>query len=160
MGDSTRREPAVVHRRLLLVLVLLLATQLGMQCGPVRIVLLSPEVHVDEFSFELSFELIGEFEPGSLEVTINGESVLDRLSGGPVYVATIDPGAPLRDHNFLVVRARAASNGQSVAAMTATAIPPPTSVAQRSSGVVYGIPLISAAARRTRRRLTRRVSLL
>ena len=45
-------------------------------------------------------------KPGSLQVEINGVSILDRVTGGPQdFTAMIDPGAPLRDNNVLKIRA-------------------------------------------------------
>ncbi len=103
------------QKHLLFALIVLLSTQLGTLCpGSARIHILAPELKVKEFSFELSFELIGDFEPGSLEATVNGESILDRLTGGPVFTGIIEPGAPLRDLNLLVVKARAAEDGRLV----------------------------------------------
>jgi hypothetical protein len=97
---------------LLVAFLVVVVTQLGWLCGPLGIEILAPERRVEDFSFEVSFEITGEIEAGSLEVTINGESILDRISGGPLYTATIDPGPPLRNQNLLVVKAVAASNGQ------------------------------------------------
>jgi hypothetical protein len=97
---------------LLIALLVMVGTQLGMLCGPLFITIHAPERRVKDFTFQVSFEIAGEMEPGSLEVEINGESILDRVSGGPVYTATIEPGPPLRNHNMLVVRARALSQGQ------------------------------------------------
>jgi hypothetical protein len=116
----------VQRRPLLVVLAVLAASQLGWRCPwPVHLRILSPGTHVDQFSFELSFELTGNVEPGSLRVEINGESVLDRLSGGPVFTGTIDPGAPLRDFNMLVVRAREAHTRHPVLAVRPFRYKPP-----------------------------------
>jgi len=85
---------------------------LGAPCdwGPGRrpgaIEIRSPGRLVDEFSFPLEFEIPGGIEPGSLEVELNGVSILDRVTGGPEsFRALIEPGAPLRDRNLLAIRA-------------------------------------------------------
>ena len=103
-------------RSLVAVLALVAVSQLGIWCaGPVGIDIQSPGFHVEEFSFELAFELLGNFEPGSLKAKINGESILDRLTNvGPLYSGTIDPGSPLRNWNLLVVRAVDVETGDPV----------------------------------------------
>ena len=101
-------------RLLLCILAIFALSQLAPTCAPYGIVVDSPlpEASVETFSFELRFRLGEMVDPGSLEVDMNDVSVLDRVSGGPVvFSATIDPGAPLRDSNTLVLRAMR-SNGE------------------------------------------------
>jgi hypothetical protein len=114
------------RRSLLLILIVVAVSQLAMHCRrPTRIEIHSPSFRVDTFEFLLEIKLVGDFVPGSLAVTINGESVLDRLSGGPVYSATIEPGSPLRDFNFLHVSARDADDERLIARTTFFRYVPP-----------------------------------
>ncbi len=77
------------------------------------IVLLSPASNlVSTFSFNVQFNLVGSFVPGSLEVSLNFTPL--SVSGGPIYTATVNPGAPLQDHNVLLVRARRQSDNKFV----------------------------------------------
>jgi hypothetical protein len=89
---------------------------LGAPCGTdkPRIVILSPDAMVTTFAFEIEFHLMGPVDPASLEVTLNGVSIDDRVTGGPTsFVAQIEPGAPLRDDNLLKIKAdRALLNPQ------------------------------------------------
>ncbi|MBW1684524.1 MAG: hypothetical protein JRS35_05605 [Deltaproteobacteria bacterium] len=104
------------RRNLLAVLFVLVLCQMAVRC-PVPlpgIEIHSPPHWVDGFDFVVEIELIGEFEPGSLEVSINHESILDRLSGGPLYSGVIEPGSPLRDFNLLLVQARDAADGRRI----------------------------------------------
>ena len=71
--------------------------------------------------FPVEIELAGQFEPGSLEVSIDHESILDRLSGGPLYSGVIQPGPPLRDLDPLAARAREAARGASSGPRTGAA---------------------------------------
>jgi len=102
------------RRNLLAALFVLVVCQMAFRC-PVHapsIEIHSPSHWVDGFEFPVEIELIGQFEPGSLEVSLNHESILDRLSGGPLYSGVIEPGSPLRDFNLLLVRAREAADGR------------------------------------------------
>ena len=79
--------------------VVLSSLLLGMQCA--RIEIQSPETRrVETFSFEIRFEVTGQIQPGSLEVELNDVSILDRVSGGPVYTAQIEPGGLVRYHGL------------------------------------------------------------
>jgi len=105
-----------MHKRPLLVALLVVATtQLGVLCkGPMGIEIHAPWVWVDEFSFEVAFEVTGSIIPGSLVAELNGDSILDRMSGGPLYTGIIDPGPPLRDLNVLVVRGTELETGKTI----------------------------------------------
>jgi hypothetical protein len=89
---------------------------LGAPCGSgqPRIEILSPSRVVTTFAFDVEFHLIGPVEPASLEVTLNGVPIDDRVTGGPTaFTAHIEPGAPLRDDNLLKIKAdRALLNPQ------------------------------------------------
>jgi hypothetical protein len=83
-------------------------SQLAPTCAPWGIVVDAPqpEERVESFQFQLLFRLGENVDPASLEVEMNDVSILDRVSGGPVsFSAVIDPGAPLRESNVLVLRA-------------------------------------------------------
>ncbi len=60
---------------------------------------------VTTFSFPIEVQASGGVpDPGSVEAKVNGQTIA--LSGGPTrFVATIHPGAPLRDDNILDVSA-------------------------------------------------------
>ena len=77
------------------------------------IVLLSPASNlVSSFTFQVQFQLIGSFVPGSLEASLNFTPL--SVSGGPIYSATVNPGPPLQDHNVLLLRARRQSDNKFV----------------------------------------------
>ena len=121
------------RRNLLAALVVVVLCQMAFHC-PVRppgIEIHLPTSWVDSFEFPVEIELIGEFEPGSLEVLLNYESILDRLSGGPLYSGVIEPGSPLRDFNFLVVRARDAEGRNITRAQFFAYLPPGKARARR-----------------------------
>ncbi len=83
-------------------------------CQPIDdIVLYSPASNlVSSFAFQVQFELIGSFVPGSLEASLNFTPL--SVSGGPIYSATLNPGPPLQDHNVLLLRARRQSDNKFV----------------------------------------------
>jgi hypothetical protein len=116
---------------LLVAVVALSSLLLGAPCAS-RIHILTPDHTVDEFTFELAFQITGEIVPGSLEVELNHVSILDRVSGGPnLYTATIEPGAPLRDHNLIQIRADRLNKGKLVATQFFQYQPPGKAVARR-----------------------------
>lgn len=102
-------------RRLLLCVLLAFGlSQLGLSCGPPagQIQVESPSLGVDTYSFDIVFMLGEGLDPDTLEVTLNHVSILDRFTGGPqLFVATIDPGAPLRDLNLLQISAERTQGG-------------------------------------------------
>jgi hypothetical protein len=83
-------------------------------CQPVDDILIYlPYTNViSDFAFDVQFELIGSFVPGSLEVSLNFTPL--SVSGGPIYGATVNPGPPLQDHNALIIRARRQSDNKFV----------------------------------------------
>jgi hypothetical protein len=97
-------------RHLLVTLLALVPLQLAPTCTPggPDIVIQSPGTLVSNFDFQVQFELIGSFVPGSLVVALNFTPL--PVSGGPVYTATVHPGPPLLDHNVLIVKARRSSD--------------------------------------------------
>ncbi len=97
-----------MRARLSLLLASVASILLGAPCGNSHKILISaPDPVVDTFSFLIEFHVMGEIEPGSLEVELNQVSILDRVTGGPEdFTATIDPGSPLRDENHLKIWAR------------------------------------------------------
>jgi hypothetical protein len=105
--------------RFSLLLAVLASLLLGAPCGVShQIAISAPPRIVEDFSFPIEFQVFGAIAPGSLEVVRNGVSILDRVTGGPEHFsALIEPGAPLRDHNLLKVRAtREKGRGKIVAA--------------------------------------------
>jgi hypothetical protein len=120
-------------RRYPLATLALLATVLvGFFCGQTGITISAPGTQVETFSFDVAFTLNEDFVPGSLTVKLNRVDVLARFSGGPIlYTATIDPGAPLRDFNLLVVRAERTSGGKAKALRVFTYKPPGKARARR-----------------------------
>jgi len=81
--------------------------------GP-TIVITLPGNPVATFSFPVEVELVGDFVPGTLLVSINFVDVTSRFSnsGGSTWAATIDPGQPLQNENNLFVRAQRQSDGE------------------------------------------------
>jgi hypothetical protein len=79
--------------------------------GPL-VAILEPFGRVDSFSFDVRVAVLGDFSEGSLEVTLNGESILGQLAGGPLYTGQIQPGPPLQDHNLLEVRVQLEEDGR------------------------------------------------
>ena len=67
---------------------------------------------VSTFTFQIQFQLVGAFVPGTLEASLNFTPL--SVSGGPVYTATVNPGPPLQDHNVLLLRARRQSDNKFV----------------------------------------------
>jgi hypothetical protein len=85
------------------------ALALGANCGPKLIKSLSPAdgAVITTFSFQISIELGSAADPSTLEVELNDQDITAQLTGGPsLFVATIDPGAPLLDDNTLEVRVK------------------------------------------------------
>jgi len=101
-------------RHLLLGLLAVLPLQLASTCQPSDdIVIQSPASSlVSNFTFQVQFELVGAFVPGSLEASLNFTPL--SVSGGPVYTATVNAGPPLQDHNVLLLRARRQSDNKFV----------------------------------------------
>jgi hypothetical protein len=100
-------------RSTLLGLLFVSLISVGPMCPPpseITVNLVSP---VTTFSFPLQVNLIGDFVPGSFSASINLEDVTSRFTtiSPVIQTATIDPGAPLRDENFLLVRAQRTSDG-------------------------------------------------
>jgi hypothetical protein len=113
-----------MRTRLSLLLAAAVPLLLGAPCGN-SIQILSPDKLVDTFSFQVEFQVLDPIAPGSLEVEINGVSILDRVTGGPQnFTALIDPGAPLRDNNVLKIRADRADHGKLVATQSFKYLPP------------------------------------
>jgi len=84
----------------------------GPICPPITDIAIFVPAPVATFSFDIQVSLIGDFVPGTFSASINLEDVTSSFAGGPpFYTATIDPGAPLRDENFLLVRAQRSSDG-------------------------------------------------
>jgi hypothetical protein len=80
------------------------ALSVGLSCGPLGIVSVSPArgavIVTPTFAVQIVTDSLAV--PGSLTATLNGAPVL--LSGGPTtWTASYSPGAPLRDANLLVV---------------------------------------------------------
>src|SRR4029453_7489694 len=114
-----------------LAIVVLTSLLLGAPCGT-QVVVLSPTGIVDEFTFEVEFEIIGDIAPGSLQVEINQVSILDRVTGGPQhFTAVIEPGSPLRDDNVLQIRADRPDNGKLVKTRSFKYLPPGKARARR-----------------------------
>jgi len=67
---------------------------------------------ITTYSFDVTFRLEGGFNPATLTVELNGTDITGVFGGGPIeFTGTIDPGAPLRDTNKLIVRAERNSGG-------------------------------------------------
>ncbi|MBW2274894.1 MAG: hypothetical protein JRG96_16630 [Deltaproteobacteria bacterium] len=73
---------------------------------PTDIVIVEPAgQRVETFGFPLQIQLGEDLDHAGVAVSINGESVLDRLSGTTLLSGVIEPGPPLRDQNILMVSA-------------------------------------------------------
>src|SRR5262245_52592127 len=101
-------------RHLLLTILAVAPLLSAPSCQPVdEILIYLPYTNVvSDFAFDVQFELIGSFVPGSLEVSLNFTPL--SVSGGPIYAATVNPGPPLQDHNALIIRARRTSDNKFV----------------------------------------------
>src|SRR5690606_9015028 len=92
-------------------LLLLVGSQVGLDCAPPLIVSIGPADGsvVTTFGVPIEIQLGAAADPSTLVVELNGVDVTAQLGGGPtLYTATIGPGAPLLDDNELVVRVRQA----------------------------------------------------
>jgi len=98
---------------------------------PQRIVIDAPaaDVPVDTLTFDVAFHLDGEFAADSIELRINDTAVPFRATP-PHFVATLSPGAPLRDANRIRVTGRNLG-GASIAAERDFAYLPPKARARR-----------------------------
>ena len=87
---------------------------LGGVCGAPLIGSVTPTegTTITTFSFGISAKIGAAADPGKLRVTLNGQDITARLTGGPTsYAATINPGSPLGDSNTLVVHVEEPSSG-------------------------------------------------
>jgi hypothetical protein len=126
-----------MRARFSLLLAVVASLQLGAPCGVNHKILIgSPGGLVSDFSFQIQFHVLGPIQPGSLQVELNGVSILDRVTGGPEqFTASIEPGAPLRDNNLLKIRAtRDTGHGKIVATRPFRYLPPGKARAHRIAG--------------------------
>ena len=65
---------------------------------------------VSTFSFPITVTVGNAGNPSTLYVELNGQDITSQLTGGPTnFSVTMNPGAPLLDHNTLIVKADALS---------------------------------------------------
>jgi hypothetical protein len=99
----------------------------------IKIVTPAASTPVATFSFQVEIEIATNLDPGSVQVTLNGQPLA--VVGGPtVFTATVDPGPPLQDQNTLQVNAQLLS-GQGGASVTRDFdyLPPKARASQLSS---------------------------
>jgi hypothetical protein len=101
-----------MRRFLLVTMAILLTSSLGLGCGQPIFHIQVDGDPVETFSFDVMIVVDGGVIPETLEVSLNGSDISDRFSGGPnVFTATIEPGAPLRDWNFITAVAERDAGG-------------------------------------------------